>query len=707
MIKANFNTYSSYVTDSLYQWDLNQVLSVTGLNLAVVPEVHFSNANMDKAIVRQATKVNNVVSVAIPNSLLQDPLTIHAHIGIYEGDTFKVVERVDIPVIPKKRPGDYRIQDSDEEIYSFHALENAITNMVTHSEANVISARIDNIIAHNNDTEGNTELVDIRIDINGTTHDSAGTAVRNQGRELSGRIDSGKNYSVRKITGGNMTPYCEFGDIALNGITGEITYRNTFSRIRTEFIALSVGDVISLSDYSDAKFYLIKKINNVYSLVSWLTSDYIVKESADYAIIISNITETELETESVLSSLLSVDIRGEYESFFENGDRVLYLSDLPDIAIDTEGVEKASTIRKTSDYMLACAGDVVTGAPGTISVYEWSLNDKSFITKTEGWATSYTVQNDCYIRVMINTSSAPGDVIVTRGNLIRDTKINFSHIYNKTLKDAKDYTDESKSRAIALSNWRNNWFYDISHRGFMAEAPESTTAAFVRAKLHGYNSVEGDIRITSDGQFVIHHNDGMPSDSTYLISEHTLEELRTNANMGSYNGITQHILTFEEWIKLCKRLDMFVFVERKSETSEEQISDLINIVKKHGMRDRVAWMATVSECSIFRKYDDSCYLAILSTEVDLVAPFALENKPERTFIYVVSTLITEELVSALENVNIGAIAWLVVYSWSLPDKTEDEIKAEIKRAVDCGLRGMCLDDWSVADLLKEEYADYL
>ena len=129
MIKANFNAYDRYVTDSLYQWDLNRVLSVTGLNLSVVPEVHFSNANMEKAIVRQASMINHVVSVAIPNSLLQDPLTIKAHIGIYEGETFKVVEKVEIPVIPRERPLDYRIEDADEEIYSFTRLENMIENI--------------------------------------------------------------------------------------------------------------------------------------------------------------------------------------------------------------------------------------------------------------------------------------------------------------------------------------------------------------------------------------------------------------------------------------------------------------------------------------------------------------------------------------------------------------------------------------------------
>ena len=142
MIKANFNTYASYVTDSLYQWDLNQVLNVSGLNLAAAPEVHFSNANMDKAIVRQATKDNNVVRVAIPNSLLQDPLTIYAHIGVYEGDTFKIVEKVEIPVIPKSRPSDYRIEDSDEEIYSFNALENAIASLTAEVES--LKAMIEN-----------------------------------------------------------------------------------------------------------------------------------------------------------------------------------------------------------------------------------------------------------------------------------------------------------------------------------------------------------------------------------------------------------------------------------------------------------------------------------------------------------------------------------------------------------------------------------
>lgn len=183
MIKANFNAYNNYITDSIYQWDINRDLTVSGLNLNIeygCPEVHFSNRNTDRAIVRQATWASRILTVRIPNSLLQEPFTIYAHIGVYEGEAFKVVEKVEIPVIPKERPSDYQIQDTDEEIYSFKALENSLSNRATVSQVNKVEARISNIIANASSTEGNTELIDIRMDAEGNIHSTAGDAIRNQ-----------------------------------------------------------------------------------------------------------------------------------------------------------------------------------------------------------------------------------------------------------------------------------------------------------------------------------------------------------------------------------------------------------------------------------------------------------------------------------------------------------------------------------------------
>ena len=85
MLHVNFNAYANYVTDSLYQWDVNQDLVINGLGLSEAPEIHFANANMARAIVRNSSIDNGVVTVRIPNSLLQSALTIKAYIGVYEG----------------------------------------------------------------------------------------------------------------------------------------------------------------------------------------------------------------------------------------------------------------------------------------------------------------------------------------------------------------------------------------------------------------------------------------------------------------------------------------------------------------------------------------------------------------------------------------------------------------------------------------------
>ena len=50
--------------------------------------------------------------------------------------------------------------------------------------------RVNNIIAHNNDTDGNSELIDLRTTYDGQVKSSAGSAVRNQISALNSRVDN-------------------------------------------------------------------------------------------------------------------------------------------------------------------------------------------------------------------------------------------------------------------------------------------------------------------------------------------------------------------------------------------------------------------------------------------------------------------------------------------------------------------------------------
>lgn len=120
-----------YKVDSLYQWDKNQVLEIQGLSLSTIPEIHFTNDAMDRAIVRQATMDDKgIITVEIPNSLLQKPYKITVYVCIYEDETFKSLYKLEIPVKARKKPGDYTLEN-DEEVYSFNALENLINNTLT------------------------------------------------------------------------------------------------------------------------------------------------------------------------------------------------------------------------------------------------------------------------------------------------------------------------------------------------------------------------------------------------------------------------------------------------------------------------------------------------------------------------------------------------------------------------------------------------
>ena len=132
-----------YKVDSLYQWDNNQVLEIQGLSLPTIPEIHFTNDAMDKAIVRQATMDNKgIITVEIPNSLLQKPYKITAYVCIYEDETFKSLYKLEIPVKARKKPTDYTIETNDNEIYSFNALENLVNNTLV-----VLTQKCDDTLA--------------------------------------------------------------------------------------------------------------------------------------------------------------------------------------------------------------------------------------------------------------------------------------------------------------------------------------------------------------------------------------------------------------------------------------------------------------------------------------------------------------------------------------------------------------------------------
>jgi glycerophosphoryl diester phosphodiesterase len=69
----------------------------------------------------------------------------------------------------------------------------------------------------------------------------------------------------------------------------------------------------------------------------------------------------------------------------------------------------------------------------------------------------------------------------------------------------------------------------VAHRGASAEAPENTLPAFQRAADLGVDAFEFDVRLTADGEVVVHHDPALDrtTDLAGPLASLTLAELRT------------------------------------------------------------------------------------------------------------------------------------------------------------------------------------
>ena len=82
-------------------------------------------------------------------------------------------------------------QSAEESANSATEADNYVAS--TRAQVNLLQARVDNIIPSGTQTEGNTELLDIRVDFLGQTYESAGDGVRAQASYLDDKINTKTN----------------------------------------------------------------------------------------------------------------------------------------------------------------------------------------------------------------------------------------------------------------------------------------------------------------------------------------------------------------------------------------------------------------------------------------------------------------------------------------------------------------------------------
>ncbi|EGO8740309.1 glycerophosphodiester phosphodiesterase, partial [Enterococcus faecalis] len=122
-----------------------------------------------------------------------------------------------------------------------------------------------------------------------------------------------------------------------------------------------------------------------------------------------------------------------------------------------------------------------------------------------------------------------------------------------------------------------NW---IAHRGNNTEYPENSIPAFKTVRRHW--GIETDIQVTSDGQWVVMHDDTVDrtTNGTGKVSSMTLAQFRnlridTGENLSRLSDEEKTPPTFEEYLKICKELNKVPVIEIKSGTYSKANFDLL------------------------------------------------------------------------------------------------------------------------------------
>lgn len=136
----------------------------------------------------------------------------------------------------------------------------------------------------------------------------------------------------------------------------------------------------------------------------------------------------------------------------------------------------------------------------------------------------------------------------------------------------------------------------IAHRGLSGIERENSNFAFVAAGNRSYYGIETDVHRTSDGQFVIIHDDNTERVSGInLCVEETdflsLREINLLDSDGTNTRTDIKIPTLAEYIAICRRYEKICVLELKNHMSREDVNRIIDIISESGYLDNVIFIS--------------------------------------------------------------------------------------------------------------------
>ena len=266
------------------------------------------------------------------------------------------------------------------------------------------------------------------------------------------------------------------------------------------------------------------------------------------------------------------------------------------------------TLTIPQDTVLFCATatryftavSVAQGAPVVIDISETAAATSAFVI-------AYDLTNAAFVVTGYNLAGAPGLVYICSVRRFYNGRP-----YSVTAEfpwslDGNPYGIDVASELMNympyIAGANGTGVRVVNHRGWF-EAPENTMPAFKDSARHNYQYVETDIHTTSDGVFVLLHDesinrtarnaDGSAISGTVNIASITYAQALTY-DFGIYKGAQYagtKIPTLEEFLVFCHKVGIHPYLELKSAgLTTAQVAEVVAMVSDNGMRGHVSYIS--------------------------------------------------------------------------------------------------------------------
>ena len=203
----------------------------------------------------------------------------------------------------------------------------------------------------------------------------------------------------------------------------------------------------------------------------------------------------------------------------------------------------------------------------------------------------------------------------------------------------------------------------IAHRGLSAIEMENTNAAFVAACNRSYYGVETDIHRTSDGFFVVCHDNNLSrvAGVNIPVEERSFAELQSIVlfDMDGTKGREDlRVSVLENYISICKKYEKHCVLELKSDFTDTEIAKIIDIIKDFDYLDNVIFISFIySNLSKIRESCPEQSVQFLFNEfTDEIVEKIMVDKIDVDVYY---PSLTEKMIKNLHNKGIKVNCWTV------------------------------------------------